>query len=78
MSHRPKPEFDKYTDRARNVLTLAGTEAKRLGHHYIGTEHILLGILREGEGLGATCLQRMGIELDAARQSIEAIIRGDK
>jgi hypothetical protein len=70
--------FDKFTDRARKVLTLAQDEAQRFHHHYIGTEHILLGLLRVEDGVACRVLQGMGVELDKARTAIEFIVgRGD-
>ena len=55
--------FDKFTERARKVLTLAQEEAQRFNHNYIGTEHLLLGLVREGEGVAAKVLANMGVEL---------------
>jgi hypothetical protein len=70
--------FDKFTDRARKVLTLAQDEAQRFNHHYIGTEHILLGLLRVEDGVACRVLQGMGVELDKARTAVEFIVgRGD-
>jgi hypothetical protein len=71
--------FDKFTDRARNVLTLAQDEAQRFNHAYIGTEHLLLGLVREGEGVAARVLKQMGVELVQVRTAVEFIIgRGDR
>ena len=71
--------FDKFTDRARTVLTLAQDEAVRLDHNYIGTEHILLGLLRVEDGVACRVLRRRGVELEKARTAIEFIIaRGDR
>jgi hypothetical protein len=71
--------FDKFTDRARAVLSLAQEEAQRLNHNYIGTEHLLLGMIREGEGVAAKVLANMGVELDRVRTGVEFIIgRGDR
>ncbi len=70
--------FGKFTKRARNVLALAQEESVRLQHNYIGTEHLLLGLVREGEGVAAQVLHNLGIELSQVRQTIEEIIgRGD-
>jgi ATP-dependent Clp protease ATP-binding subunit ClpA len=70
--------FDKFTDRARRVLRLAQAEAQRLNHNYIGTEHLLLGLLREGEGVAAKVLARLGVRLEDVRAEVEHIIgRGD-
>ena len=56
-------KFDKFTERARKVLTLAQEEAQRFNHNYIGTEHLLLGLVREGDGVAARVLGNMGVEL---------------
>ena len=69
-----RDRFHKFTHRARTVLTLAQEEAQRFQHNYIGTEHILLGLLREGEGLAAKVLTTMDISLSEARSKVEAII----
>ena len=63
--------LDRFTKRARQALTLAQDEAKRLGHGVIGTEHLLLGLLREGQGTAAKVLTRMGVDLDQMRQMVE-------
>src|SRR5690348_12676948 len=71
--------FDKFTDRAREVLTLAQDEAQRFNHNYIGTEHLLLGLVREGEGVAARVLENMNVELAKVRTAVEFIIgRGDR
>lgn len=71
--------FHKFTDRARKVLSLAQEEAQRFNHHYIGTEHILLGLVREGQGVAAMVLKNLGVDLDNARSAVDAIIgRGDQ
>src|SRR6184192_302698 len=71
--------FDKFTERARRVLTLAQEEAQRFNHGYIGTEHLLLGLVREGEGVAAKVLANMSIELNKVRSAVEFIIgRGDR
>ena len=71
--------FDKFTERARKVLTLAQEEATRFNHNYIGTEHLLLGLVREGEGVAAKVLANLGVELDRVRGAVEFIIgRGDR
>jgi ATP-dependent Clp protease ATP-binding subunit ClpA len=56
-------KFEKFSERARKVLTLAQEEAQRFNHNYIGTEHILLGLVREGEGVAAKVLGNLGVEL---------------
>jgi ATP-dependent Clp protease ATP-binding subunit ClpC len=66
--------FERFTDRARRVLTFAQEEARLLNHSFIGTEHVLLGLLREGEGLGAVALRELGVSLEDARQQVEAVI----
>src|SRR3954451_9257781 len=71
--------FDKFTERARKVLTLAQEEAQRFNHNYIGTEHILLGLVREQEGVAARVLSNLGIELPKVRSAVEFILgRGDR
>ena len=68
------PEMsDKFTDGARRVMVLAQEEVRRLKHYYIGTEHILLGLIREGDGVAAQALESLGISLDAVRQQVEEI-----
>jgi ATP-dependent Clp protease ATP-binding subunit ClpC len=75
----PMERFDKFTDRARKVLTLAQDEAQRFNHNYIGTEHLLLGLVREGEGVAARVLENMNVELAKVRTAVEFIIgRGDR
>lgn len=70
--------FDKFTKRARNVLSLAQEEARSFKHNYVGTEHLLLGLVREGEGVAAQVLSNLGVELNQVRDNVEAIIgRGD-
>ena len=66
--------FERFTDRARGVVVRAQAEARLLNHNYIGTEHILLGLIHEDEGVGAHVLATMGIELDAVRREVEAIV----
>jgi ATP-dependent Clp protease ATP-binding subunit ClpC len=66
--------FERFTDQARRVVVLAQDEARMLGHNYIGTEHILLGLLSEGEGPAAQALGSLEVSLDAARQQVEEII----
>lgn len=74
-----RDRFDKFTERARKVLSLAQEEAQHFNHNYIGTEHLLLGLVREGEGVAAKVLTNMGVELNAVRGKIETIIgRGDR
>ena len=66
--------FERFTDRARRVVVLAQEEARDLGHNYIGTEHILLGLIREREGVAARALEALGISLDAVRLQVTEII----
>jgi ATP-dependent Clp protease ATP-binding subunit ClpC len=66
--------FERFTDRARRVVVLAQEEARLLGHGYIGTEHILLGLLGEDEGVGAQALVQSGVSLAAARDKVVAVI----
>jgi hypothetical protein len=77
---QPRPTlvgmFERFTDRARRVVVLAQEEARLLNHNYIGTEHILLGLVHEGEGVAAKALESLDIPLDAVRTEVEAIIGG--
>ena len=68
------PVFERFTDRARRVVVLAQEEARLLNHNYIGTEHILLGLIHEGEGVAAKALESLGISLEAVRSQVEEII----
>jgi bifunctional DNase/RNase/tRNA A-37 threonylcarbamoyl transferase component Bud32 len=71
--------FDTFTERARKVLSLAQEEAQRFQHNYIGTEHLLLGLVREGEGVAAKVLSNLGVELNKVWSAVEFIIgRGDR
>jgi len=71
--------FEKFTERARKVLSLAQDEAMKFQHNYIGTEHLLLGLVREGDGVAAKALQHLGVELPAVRRQVEFIVgRGDR
>ncbi|NMB35042.1 MAG: ATP-dependent Clp protease ATP-binding subunit [Firmicutes bacterium] len=71
--------FGRFTERAQQVLVLAQEEAKRLNHNFIGTEHILLGLVREGSGIAARGLQNLGVELPRVRAEVEKIIgKGEK
>ena len=74
-----RDRLNKFTERARKVLTLAQEEAQRFQHNYIGTEHLLLGLVREGEGVAAKVLTNLGIQLKDVRRAVEYIIgRGDR
>jgi ATP-dependent Clp protease ATP-binding subunit ClpC len=66
--------FERFTDRARQVVALAQDEARRLNHNYLGTEHLLLGLVREGDSVAAKALKSLGISLEAVRQEVEEII----
>ena len=66
--------FERFTDRARRVVVLAQEEARLLNHNYIGTEHILLGLIHEGEGVAARALESLGINLDGVRHEVVEII----
>ncbi|MBU3933323.1 MAG: ATP-dependent Clp protease ATP-binding subunit [Candidatus Omnitrophica bacterium] len=67
--------FNRFTERARKVIILAKEEARRFNHDYIGTEHILLGLIREGEGVASAILQNMGLSLDKIRLEIEKLVQ---
>jgi ATP-dependent Clp protease ATP-binding subunit ClpC len=66
--------FEKFTDRARRVIVLAQEEARLLNHDYIGTEHLLLGLIHEGEGVAARALESLGISLEDVRRHVEEIV----
>src|SRR2546430_17559717 len=66
--------LERFSDRARRVVVLAQEEARMLNHNYIGTEHLLLGLVHEGEGVAAKVLESLGISLGAVRQQVEEII----
>ena len=67
--------FDRFTDRAKKVMNLARQEAQRFNHEYLGTEHVLLGLVQEGSGVAANVLKNMGIELDKIRMEVEKIVK---
>lgn len=69
------PAFNRFTERARKVILLAKEEAKRFNHDYIGTEHVLLGLIKEGEGVAAAVLASLGLESDAIRQEVEKLVQ---
>ena len=74
-----RARFDKFTERAQKVLSLAQEEAQRFQHNYIGTEHLLLGLVREDDGVAAKVLANLGVELNKVRSAVEFIIgRGDR
>jgi ATP-dependent Clp protease ATP-binding subunit ClpA len=66
--------FEKFTDRARRVIVLAQEEARMLDHNYIGTEHLLLGLIHEGQGVAARALESLGVSLEAVRRNVEEMI----
>ena len=66
--------FEVFTDRARRVVVLAQEEARMLDHNYIGTEHLLLGLIHEGDGVAARALESLGVSLDDVRQNVEEMI----
>jgi ATP-dependent Clp protease ATP-binding subunit ClpC len=66
--------FERFTDRARRVVVFAAEEARMLNHNYIGTEHLLLGLIHEGEGVAAKALESLGISLEAVRRQVEEIV----
>src|SRR6266571_2430528 len=70
--------FERFTDRARRVVVLAQEEALQLNHNYIGTEHILLGLIREGEGVAAQVLVKLGADLTRVRQQVMQLLGGDQ
>ena len=71
--------FEKFSERARKVLTIAQEEAQNLNHTYIDTEHILLGLIREDEGVAAKVIINLGVSLSKVRQAVEFVIgRGEK
>ena len=74
-----RERFDKFTERARKVMSLAQEEAQRFNHNYIGTEHLLLGLVRETDGVAARVLANLGVELNKVRSAVEYIVgRGDR
>jgi len=73
-----RDRFDRFTRRARKVLSLAQEEAQRLRHSYIGTEHLLLALVREGDGIAGTVLTDLGVDLTKVRKAVEDVLgRGD-
>jgi ATP-dependent Clp protease ATP-binding subunit ClpC len=66
--------FERFTDRARQVVVLAGEEARRLGHNFVGTEHLLLGIVAERQGVAVRVLEALGISLDDVRERVEQLV----
>ncbi|HEX6800062.1 MAG TPA: Clp protease N-terminal domain-containing protein [Ktedonobacterales bacterium] len=80
MTYSPNPDttmrdrFDKFTERAKQVLACSQEEAQRLHHSHIGPEHLLLGLMREGDGIAAKALRELGVDLDVSRERVELII----
>src|SRR6266851_10349468 len=67
--------YDRFTDRARKVMQLANQEAQRFNHEYIGTEHILLGLVKEGSGVAANVLKNLDIDLPKIRRAVEKLVQ---
>ncbi|MEO0651451.1 MAG: Clp protease N-terminal domain-containing protein, partial [Planctomycetota bacterium] len=67
--------FDRFTDRAKKVMNLARQEAQRFNHEYLGTEHILLGLVHEGSGVAANVLRQMNIDLAKIRSEVEKLVK---
>src|SRR5512143_1089200 len=67
--------FERFTDRARKVMALANQEAQRFNHEYIGTEHILLGLVLEGSSTGATVMKNLGVDIAALRTEVEKLVQ---
>ena len=67
--------YERFTDRARRVMQLANQEAQRFNHEYIGTEHILLGLVKEGSGVGANVLKNLGVDLRKVRLEVEKLVK---
>ena len=67
--------FDRFTDRAKKVMNLARQEAQRFNHEYLGTEHVLLGLVQEGSGVAANVLKNMAIDLSKIRNEVEKIVK---
>src|SRR5438874_10827127 len=67
--------YERFTDRARKVMQLANQEAQRCNHEYVGTEHVLLGLIKEGSGVAATVLRNMDVDLRKIRNEIEKIVQ---
>lgn len=67
--------FERFTDRARKVMALANQEAQRFNHDFIGTEHILLGLVKEGNGVGATVLKNLDVDIKKLRLEVEKMVK---
>src|SRR4030065_2068562 len=66
--------FERFTDRARKVITLARGEAIRLGHNFVGTEHLLLGLVREGDGLAVAILKKLSVNISTLKGEVEKVV----
>ena len=77
MSPEVPAVYERFTDRSRTVIQLANEEAQRFGHQYIGTEHLLLGLIREGDGLAARVLVKQGADLERTRREVYAMQEGE-
>jgi ATP-dependent Clp protease ATP-binding subunit ClpC len=66
--------FDKFTNRAKQVIKLAKKEAQRLNHNYLGTEHVLLGLLKLGQGIAVNVLRNLNLDYDTIRSEVERIV----
>jgi ATP-dependent Clp protease ATP-binding subunit ClpC len=67
--------YERFTDRARKVMQLANQEAQRFSHEYVGTEHLLLGLIKEGNGVGANVLKNLGVDLRETRVEVEKVVQ---
>jgi len=67
--------FERFTDRARKVMALANQESQRYNHDYLGTEHILLGLIKEGSGVGATVLKNLDVDIKRLRLEVEKLVQ---
>ena len=70
--------FERFTERARRVIILAREEAGRFRHDFVGTEHILLGLIRDGEGIATAVLQRLGLRLETVKAEVERALAGSR
>src|ERR1700689_1084680 len=75
MAESDRPMYERFTDRARKVMQLANQEAQRFNHEYIGTEHILLGLVKEGSGVAANVLKNLDVDLRKIRLEVEKIVQ---
>src|SRR6185369_15631316 len=75
LLERSMAMYERFTDRARKVMQLANQEAQRFNHEYVGTEHILLGLVKEGSGVAARVLMRLGVDLRGVRLEVEAVVQ---